>query len=226
MSENEKRICAGCGAYLEKNNYYFLNDRKEGAVCRECEKTLRFKYPVRAEKNPDCRISINPHDDSSAPLYTDVYPVLDLTAQQLRQELASADACREQLRISFAGAENVFEVRQVRPLPKLNPFRVNIQNAIRFKNAVAVYGVVRLGTFHKGDIAQLRSDGISHDTTVLFIRRSVIPENEDPLSSYINPDTDRLFNSDRKGISEGLPAIMMLPYESAGVKPGDLIVVD
>ncbi len=224
MSENEKRICAGCGACLEKHNYYFLNDRKEGTVCKECERTLRFKYPVRAEKNP--RASLNWYDDSLEPLYIYVYPVLDLTAQQLRQELAAADVCREQLRASFAGAENVFEVRLVRPLPKLNPFRVSIQNAIRFKNAVAVYGVVRLGTFHKGDIAQLRSDGVSHDTTVLFINQSVIPESEDPLRWYINPDTDRLFDSERKGISEGFPAIMMLSYESADVKPGDLIVVD
>ena len=215
----EQWICAGCGANVKSGNFFFLKGRK-GIICKNCAAALQCKYPMRIEHNPE----YNDYNHRSP--YTDVYPVQELTAEQVKQELATIDAYREQLRASFGGAENVFEVRLVHPLPKLNPFRVNIPNAIRYKNAIAVYGYVRLGIFHKGDLAGLRHGDTVRDITVLLIRESAFPEEKDPLFLLRNPDSDSCFHNVRKGISEGFPAVMVLSPDAAGVAPGDLIVVD
>ncbi len=224
MAEKKQWICAGCGARVKDSNFdlgrfLFLKGRKE-IICRDCAATLQCKYPVRRERNPE----YNDYNHSSP--YIDVYPVRELTAGQVKQELATIDAYREELRASFGGAENVFEVRLVHPLPKLNPFRVNIPNAKRYKNAIAVYGYVRLGIFHKGDLAVLRHGTTMQDITVLLIRDGAIPEERDPLFCLRNPDSDSCFYFVREGISEGFPAVMVLSPDAADVQPGDLILVD
>ena len=215
----EQWICAGCGANVKSGNFFFLKGRK-GIICKSCAAALQCKYPMRVERNPEY------NDYNHCSPCTNVYPVQELTAEQVKRELAAIDAYREQLRASFGGAENVFEVRLVHPLPKLNPFRVNIPNAIRYKNAIAVYGYVRLGIFHKGDLAGLRHGDTVRDITVLLIRESAFPEEKDPLFLLRNPDSDSCFHNVRKGISEGFPAVMVLSPDAAGVAPGDLIVVD
>ena len=228
----EQWICAGCSANVKSGNFFFLKGRKR-VICKDCAAALQCKYPMRIERNPEYypalhRISGSDDgtDYNDCSPYTNVYPVQELTAEQVKQEFATIDAYREQLRASFGGAENVFEVRLVHPLPKLNPFRVNIPNAIRYKNAIAVYGYVRLGIFHKGDLAGLRHGDTVRDITVLLIRESAFPEEKDPLFLLRNPDSDSCFHNVRKGISEGFPAVMVLSPDAAGVAPGDLIVVD
>ena len=225
----EQWICAGCGANVKPGKFFFLKGRKE-IICKDCAAALQCKYPIRIESNPKYDDSISGSDDGAdyndCSPYTNVYPVQELTAEQVKQELAAIDAYSEQLRASFGGAENVFEVRLVHPLPKLNPFRVNIPNAIRYKNAIAVYGYVRLGIFHKGDLAGLRHGDTTRDITVLLIQEGAIPEERDPLFLLRNPDRDFCFHNVRNGISEGFPAVMVLSPDAAGVQPGDLIVVD
>ena len=219
MAAKEQWICAGCGANVRSGNFFFLKGRK-GIICKDCAAALQCKYPMRVERNPEY------NDYNHCSPYTNVYPVQELTAEQVKQELATIDAYREQLRASFGGAENVFEVRLVHPLPKLNPFRVNIPNAIRYKNAIAVYGYVRLGIFHKGDLAGLRHGDTVRDITVLLIRESAFPEEKDPLFLLRNPDSDSCFHNVRKGISEGFPAVMIISPDAAGIAPGDLIIAD
>ena len=219
MAAKEQWICAGCGANVKSGNFFFLKGRK-GIICKDCAAALQCKYPMRVERNPEY------NDYNHCSPCTNVYPVQELTAEQVKQELATIDVYREQLRASFGGAENVFEVRLVHPLPKLNPFRVNIPNVIRYKNAIAVYGYVRLGTFHKGDLAGLRHGDTTRDITVLLIQEGAIPEERDPLFLLRNPDRDFCFHNVRNGISEGFPAVMVLSPDAAGVQPGDLIVVD
>ena len=228
----EQWICAGCGANVKSGNFFFLKGRK-GIICKDCATALQCKYPMRIERNSEYypalhRISGSDDgtDYNDCSPYTNVYPVQELTAEQVKQELATIDAYREQLRASFGGAENVFEVRLVHPLPKLNPFRVNIPNAIRYKNAIAVYGYVRLGIFHKGDLAAFRHGDTTRDITVLLIQEAAIPEERDPLFLLRNPDRDVCFHNVRNGISEGFPAVMILSSDAAGVQPGDMIVVD
>ena len=228
MGKKEQWICAGCGANVKPGKFLFLKGRKE-IICKDCAAALQCKYPVRSEGNPDYNSALHgflESDDNHCAPYINVYPVQELTAEQVKQELAAIDAYREQLRASFGGAENVFEVRLVHPLPKLNPFRVNIPNAIRYKNAIAVYGYVRLGIFHKGDLAGLRHGDTTRDITVLLIQEGAIPEESDPLFLLRNPDRDFCFHNVRNGISEGFPAVMVLSPDAAGVQPGDLIVVD
>ena len=215
----EQWICAGCGANVKSGNFFFLKGRK-GIICKSCAAALQCKYPMRVERNPEY------NDYNHCSPCTNVYPVQELTAEQVKQELATIDVYREQLRASFGGAENVFEVRLVHPLPKLNPFRVNIPNAIRYKNAIAVYGYVRLGIFHKGDLAGFRHGDTTRDITVLLIQEGAFPEERDPLFLLRNPDRDFCFHNVRNGISEGFPAVMVLSPDAAGVQPGDLIVVD
>ncbi len=221
MAAKEKKqwICDGCGANVKSGNFFFLKGRK-GIICRGCAAALQCKYPVRIECNPE----YNDYNHFSP--YTEVYPVQELTAEQVKQELATIDVYREQLRASFGGTENVFEVRLVHPLPRLNPFRVNIPNAIRYKNAIAVYGYVRLGIFHKGDLAVFRHGDTTRDITVLLIREGAVPEERDPLFLLRSPDSDFCFHFARKGVSEGFPAVMVLSPDAAGVQPGDLIVID
>ena len=219
MAAKEQWICAGCGANVKSGNFFFLKGRK-GIICKDCAAALQCKYPMRVERNPEY------NDYNHCSPCTNVYPVQELTAEQVKQELATIDVYREQLRASFGGAENVFEVRLVHPLPKLNPFRVNIPNVIRYKNAIAVYGYVRLGTFHKGDLAGLRHGDTTRDITVLLIQEGAFPEERDPLFLLRNPDRDFCFHNVRNGISEGFPAVMVLSPDAAGVQPGDLIVVD
>ena len=219
MAAKEQWICAGCGANVKSGNFFFLKGRK-GIICKNCAAALQCKYPMRVERNPEY------NDYNHCSPCTNVYPVQELTAEQVKQELATIDVYREQLRASFGGAENVFEVRLVHPLPKLNPFRVNIPNVIRYKNAIAVYGYVRLGTFHKGDLAGLRHGDTTRDITVLLIQEGAFPEERDPLFLLRNPDRDFCFHNVRNGISEGFPAVMVLSPDAAGVQPGDLIVVD
>lgn len=227
--KKEQWICVGCGANVKTGEFFFLDNREEGILCKNCSAALQFKYPMYVGENPAYRPELNMivgPDYNTCPTHTDIYPVLALTAEQLRQELATADACREELRASFGGAENVFEVRLVHPLPKLNPLRVNIPNAIRYKNAIAVYGYVRLGIFHKGDLVELRHGGTTRDITVLLIQRGVLSEDRDPLFMLRNPDRDICFHFTKEGVSEGFPAIMLLPPDAAGIQPGDLIVAD
>ncbi len=223
--EKEQLICAGCGANVKTGQFFFLKGRKE-IICRDCAAALQCKYPMRIEKNPDYFYSLNKNVVDSKPLYVNVFPVQELTAEQVKQELATIDAYREQLRASFGGAENVFEVRLVHPLPKLKPFRVNFQNAIRYKNSIAVYGYVKLGIFHKGDLVQLRHGDTLCDATVLLIRHSASSEEGDPLFRLRNPEDESCFSFERKGISEGSPAVMVLSPDAAGVQQGDLLIAD
>lgn len=225
----EQWVCAGCGANAKPGKFFFLKGRKE-IICDDCAAALQCKYPIRRESNPKYDDRISGSDDGAdyndCSPYINVYPVQELTAEQVKQELAAIDAYREQLRASFGGAENVFEVKLVHPLPKLNPFRVNIPNAIRYKNSIAVYGYVRLGIFHKGDLAGLRHGDTTRDITVLLIQESAIPEERDPLFLLRNPDRDFCFHNVRNGISEGFPAVMVLSPDAAGIAPGDLIIAD
>ncbi len=228
-NETGKTFCVGCGTQIKfktfsSDNIYLNND--EGILCRDCAAALLVKYPKRFERNPDYSPPNWFDPDNYTSPYLTVYPVCELTGEQVKQELATIDAYRERLRASFGGAENVFEVRLVHPLPKLKPLCVSISNAIRYKNAIAVYGYVRLGIFHKGDLAVLRHGDTTRDITVLLIQEGARPEEKDPLFSLRNPDSASCFYFERKGISEGLPAVMVLSPDAAGVQPGDLIVAD
>lgn len=219
-------ICAGCGANVKSGEFFFLCDRKEELICRDCFAALQIKYPMYAERNPEYCPSLRLNGSGIDLPYIDVYSVQKLTANQVKQELATIDAYREQLRDSFGGAENVFEIRLVHALPGFNPFRVNFPNAMRYKNSIAVYGYVRLGTFHKGDIVEICHGDITHDTTVLLIRGSRTSERQDPLFEFRNPDSDNCFRFEKEGISEGFPAIMLLPQDAVGIEPGDRIIAD
>lgn len=226
MAANEKqqRICAGCDANVRPGGFFLLCDGKEGLICKDCFNALQFKYPMRTEPNPKYQFSLSPSEDDGDFPYVDVYPVQKLTAEQVKLELATIDVYREGLRDSFGGSENVFEVRLVHPLPKLNPFRVNFFNAMRYKNSVAVYGDVRLGIFHKGDIVEICHGNTTHDTTILLIQNG--KGMNDPLFLFQNPESDKCFHFVKEGISEGFPAIMVLPSDAVGIEPGDLIIAD
>ena len=229
MAANEKQqwIGEGCGENVKPGEFSYLSDGKEGIICRDCVAALRCKYPVSVERNPKYKLSINPFDDDGSLPYIRVCPIQNLTAKQVKLELATVDAYREKLRNSFGGAENVFEVRLVHPLPKLNPYHVNFPNAMRYKNSVAVYGNVRLGIFHKGDIVELCHGNATHDTTVLLIQDgNVFPEENDPLFKFRSPDSDKCFHFEKDGVSEGFSAIMLLPPDAVGIEPGDLIIAD
>ena len=225
----EKPICIGCGAQVRFDLFDSDSIRLEsveGSLCGDCAAALRVKYPKRFERNPEYNFSPNWFDeDSNASPYITVYPVRELTAEQVKRELAGIDAYREQLRASFGGVENVFEVEEVRPMPKLNPFRVSIPNAVRYKNTVLVYGRVHLGKFRKGDLVELRHGNTSRDTTVLLIDEGKKAEGWDPMSAFKEPELDS-FKSDKNGISEGLAALMILPSDVADIKAGDLLVAD
>lgn len=226
---NEKPICVGCGAQVKFDLFDSENIRlenSEGFLCSDCAAALRVKYPKRFERNPDYNFSSNWFDsDSNVSPYLTVYPACELTAEQVQRELASIDAYREQLRASFGGVENVFEVEDVRPMPKLNPFRVSFPNAVRYKNTFLVYGRVHLGVFRKGDLVEIRRGDTTRETTVLLIDEGKKAEEWDPMSSFKEPELDS-FKCKKDGVREGLAALMILPADAAGIEPGDLIIAD
>lgn len=222
-TKKEKEFCAGCGAELKKGKYCYLY-KKEGKICKDCIAALQFKYPVQRESNPAYNPFLNTlgKDYNVAPDTAWANPIYNLTAQQVKEDIESLDIFREQFRASFGGAENVFEVKSVFRLPKLNPFRVGIPNSVRYKNSIAVSGYVRLGSFHKGDIVEIRRGNASQSTTVLLIRECAC---KDSFFSFRNPDINS-FSFVKGGISEGYPAIMLFSSDAEGVEPGNLVVAD
>lgn len=161
-------------------------------------------------------------------------PLAKLTSSQVRAELASIGSYREETRQKFAGAKNAFEVLEVMNMPKLKPLRVGLPNIKRYKGAIAVAGIVRLGAFRKGDVVEIHHGNETMSATILTARESrlhlslwLYPAYASASGKYpkeSNIDGGDL-ESDRAGILEGMHAIVILSPQAAGIAPGDAITL-
>lgn len=212
----KRDICEGCGADLEKEQWINLVD---GKICARCAEALRIKYPLEYQKNLFW-------DMEGEPLYLVKDPLEDLRIKDFLEELDAIDGYREQVRCSYGGAENVFEIRLAMPMPELNPFRVNIPNAARYNGSTVTYGWVRLGSLHMGDLVEVQHGEEILDATVLALRRCHIMEVDDPLWQYRKPDSDDLFHFEKNGVKEGYSAILILSGEAVHAEPGDFVFSD
>ena len=144
-------ICPGCGGVIKNTAFNPITDTcgamlRDGWLCPECAYRLRPKYPMHytddepatLEKAPDAGRPIltmlrndflyaDPLDpvNSTAFSYTSALrsdPLAKLRSDQIKDELASIDAYKQEVSKRFGGAKNVFEVLEVAPMPKLKPF--------------------------------------------------------------------------------------------------------
>lgn len=90
----------------------------------------------------------------------------------MRAELTSIGPYREETRQEFAGVKNAFEVLEVMNMPKLKPLSVGLPNIRRHKGAIAVAGIVRLGTFRKGDVVEIHHGDETLSAMILTVRES------------------------------------------------------
>ena len=113
-------------------------------------------------------------------------------------------------------------------MPKLKPLRVGLPNIKRYKGAIAVAGIVRLGAFRKGDVVEIHHGNETMSATILTARESrlhlslwLYPAYASASGKYpkeSNIDGGDL-ESDRAGILEGMHAIARKPQASPPVTP-------
>ena len=255
-------ICPGCGGVMKNTAFNPITDTcgamlKDGWLCPECAYKLRPKYPMHyteddivLEKAPDAGRPIltmirndflyaDPFDpdNSTAFSYTSALrsdPLARLCSDQIKDELASIDAYKQEVSKKFGGAQNVFEVLEVSPMPKLKPFCAGLPNIKRLKGAIAVAGNVRLGAFGAGDTVTVHRGGIRYQAKVLinrsttgFLRWWMFPNAivGQPLPTVSTIDSSDL-TPEKGGLKEGWHGVLVLSHDASGIVPGDALTIE
>ncbi len=240
-------VCEACKREITRSMTGTTNTEvvplSEGMLCASCARRLRAKYPFEIigtemwyQGSTYDRKTDTWDAEYSSP-YEKRDPLCELTPEEAIAELAGMDAFKAKLRKSFGGRENVFEVTQVVPMPKLKPFEVGILNVRKYKGAVVVAGRVHLGCFHKGDMVDICHGSETLSATVLTAQcnwaafYSSRISKRTPLDAYCRnvkeyPLRDRHLSSDAAGVSEGYQATLILTPEAQGVGVGDRVYYD
>lgn len=157
-------LCKDCASklrikypmYYEKDKKYFYEKKGDSYVRVKSEDGGRpVLTAIKNELFYTDEYSIINNSTTSYTEHLNFDPLAKLTSSQVRAELASIGSYREETRQKFAGAKNAFEVLEVMSMPKLKPLRVGLPNIKRYKGAIAVAGIVRLGAFRKGDVVEI-----------------------------------------------------------------------
>lgn len=255
-------ICPGCGGVIKNTAFNPITDTcgamlQDGWLCPECAYRLRPKYPMyytddepaTLEKAPDAGRPIltmlrndflyaDPLDpvNSTAFSYTGALrsdPLAKLRSDQIKDELASIDAYKQEVSKRFGGAKNVFEVLEVAPMPKLKPFCAGLPNIKRLKGTIAIAGNVRLGAFAAGDIATVHHGGMRYPAKVLinrattgFLRWWMFPNAiiGQPLPTVSTIDSSDLI-PEKGGLTEGWHGVLVLSPEASDIAPGDALTL-
>ena len=236
-------LCKDCASklrikypmYYEKDKKYFYEKKGDSYVRVKSEDGGRpVLTAIKNELFYTDEYSIIDNSTTSYTEHLNFDPLAKLTSSQVRTELASIGSYREETRREFAGAKNAFEVLEVMNMPKLKPLRVGLPNIKRYKGAIAVAGIVRLGAFRKGDVVEIRHGDETLSATILTARESrlhlslwLYPAYASASGKYpkeSNIDGGDL-ESDRAGILEGMHAIVILSPQAAGIVPGDAITL-
>ena len=255
-------ICPGCGEIIMNTALHPITDTcgamlQDGWLCPECAYKLRPKYPlcftddaVVMDKAPDAGRPIltairndllysDPLDpvNSTAYSYTGALrydPLARLCSNQIKDELASVEAFKQEVSNAHGGAQNVFEVLEVSPMPKLKPFRAGLPNIKRLKGAIAIAGNVRLGAFKAGNMVTVHHGGMRYQAKILITRRSLgylrywLFPNQ--LVGHPIPDFSTIDSSDlipeKEGLKEGEHGNLVLSPEAADIVPGDALTID
>ena len=221
--------------YYEKDKKYFYEKEGDSYVRVKSEDGGRpVLTAIKNELFYTDEYSIIDNSTTSYTEHLNFDPLAKLTSSQVRAELASIGSYREETRREFAGAKNAFEVLEVMNMPKLKPLRVGLPNIKRYKGAIAVAGIVRLGAFRKGDVVEIHHGNETLSATILTARESrlhlslwLYPAYASVSGKYpkeSNIDGGDL-ESDRAAILEGMHAIVILSPQAAGIAPGDAITL-
>lgn len=237
-------ICPECAdklrikypVYFEEGENYYYEKKGDKYVQTAVEDGGR---PIAtAVKNFIFNSSSDDEFLGSTPHYTNHLkydPLRKLTCEQVKDELANLDSYRAELVDRFGGAENGFEVLSVMDVPKLKPFRAGLPNIKRFKGAIVVEGLARLGAFHKGDLVEIHHGGQTMSATVLMVKDTLLDPKLYFYPVYVvttgkypkecDIDSSEL-ESDKEGLVEGTHGLMILGPQAAGIAAGDIITFD
>lgn len=239
----EKIKCPICGAEFEKDGY----ELADGTVCGNCEKNLRFAFPITYIPNPNpfkkCLpdlsgifedenltsrqkadrieelrgIPLNRADPHPKGYYT-VDRMHSLTVKEFREKTGQAEGLRNQLLRRFDDYDNVCTVADVRPMAKLRASD-GFQKMLRFRGAMLVSGTVQLGCFREGDSVTVLRDGKK------LLEADIMEERY--IAGCAVGDISGCESSEcQQKVREGRQVRMTLTASAEGIKPGDLIVSD
>lgn len=243
MNRKDEKLCPVCGAEMPQSWYELV----DGTVCNECEKYLRFAYPVIYVPNPHPNQKCRPDLDelfekeqltnrqkadmidelrnlplNRIDLHPKSYYTIDrmhgLTIEQFQEEIERVDSLRNLLSSQYFDYDNVCAVVQILKTSKRRASE-GIAEMRKYRNTYKVSGMLRLGKFRPGDFVTVYRDGMA-------VLETEVLETAYVAGCLWKDEYGTDVSSSQSLVTEGHQVQMILSREAEKIVPGDLLVSD
>lgn len=229
-----RATCPVCGR-KERWTETFNVKLKTATICDDCAEKMRVMYPLIYRENPKWKITyerttyhsgvlgrieedpgLSPTSNGE-PRYLIEDGLKTLTLTEFKKQLNELDAYKAAIRHQYGDYDSVFEVIAVK---KCESNKDQSHSVKKLDGSLVVLGMVKVGSFVKGDNVNVVHDGQTHPAYITASSRS-------ELKSTFEEMAETLFLFDNHiPLIEGYPGKLILDLSITELAPGDIIGKD